>query len=285
MMKLSLGTVQFGLNYGISNSYGTTPENEAFQILDYAAAVGIVTIDTASAYGNAENIIGKYFNQHPGSRFRVISKFKDSDSFLQDSENSLASFKGYLYGYLAHTPQDVLNNDMLQNMLMSFRRENNIKIGVSVYNQIEIEKFLELEILDIIQVPLNLLDHRLIKSGILSDLKSRGVEIHARSAFLQGLIFLSDNRIEKEFPTVKPAISTIKQIALENGYSISDLALQFVNSIPEIDRFIIGVSNLQQLKENIKSLEKPYDISITEQILKEIDFNDEKVLNPALWKN
>ena len=284
-MKLGIGTAQFGLNYGISNTSGMTIENEAFQVLKYAATIGVDTLDTASAYGKAEKIISNYLSQYPSSQFNVVSKFKESDTFLQDSEKSLASFKGSLYGYLAHTPQDVLNSKRLRNLLKEFCSESNVKIGVSVYNQDEIEKLLKLDILDIIQVPLNLLDHRLINSGILSDLKSRGIEIHARSVFLQGLIFLSDNRIEKEFPTVKPAISTIKQIALENGYSISDLALLFVNSISEIDRFIIGVNNLQQLKENIKSLEKPYDKSITEQILNVVDFNDENVLNPALWKN
>ena len=284
-MKLGIGTAQFGLNYGVSNDSGKTPAIDVFKILDYAQSVGIDTIDTASAYGNAEKTIGNYLNRHPGLQFKVVSKFRESELFLQDSKISLATLKECFYGYLAHTPQDVLKSERLRNLLMEFRSESNVKIGVSVYNQVEIEKLLDLEILDIIQVPLNLLDHRLIKSGILSDLKSRGVEIHARSAFLQGLIFLSDNRIEKEFPTVKPAISTIKQIALENGYSISDLALLFVNSISEIDRFIIGVNNLQQLKENIKSLEKPYDKSITEQILNVVDFNDENVLNPALWKN
>ena len=282
-MKLGIGTAQFGLSYGISNNLGITPENEIFQILNYAASVGIETIDTASGYGNAEVIISRYLNQYPDSKFKVVSKFKDETSIAKDAKSSLTSLRSFLYGYLAHTPQTIINNSYLRDVLQKLRKENDIKIGVSVYDQAEIEQLLEYDILDLVQVPLNVLDHRLIKSGILSELKSRGIEVHARSVFLQGLFFLNEEEIEKNFASAHSKLLKIKNIGSVNNLTISDLALLFVNSINEIDKIIVGVNNLSQLEMNVYSLRKKYNNDITKELINEINFNDQRILNPSLW--
>ena len=282
-MKMGIGTAQFGLNYGVSNDFGITLEKEAFRILDYAAEIGVDTIDTAAAYGNSEAIIGKYLKQNPKYLFRVISKFKDAKSFVQDAENSRTLFNGFLYGYLAHSSQEVFTNTRLIGMLTKLRAEHNVKIGVSVYDQFEIEKLIEMDILDIVQVPLNILDHRLIKCGLLAELKKRAVEIHARSIFLQGLLFLSEDRIKKDFSSVESSIKMIRSVAAESKLSVSDLAIQFVNSIPEVDKLIIGVNSKKQLIENEKSLSIKYNKSITKMLLDEIDLGTDRILDPRLW--
>jgi len=284
-LKLGIGTAQFGLNYGISNKLGVTPYNEVAEILDFAIAEGCDTIDTAAAYGTAERIIGSYLSQTNSNCVKVVSKFKSRNSLMSDYNSSKELIKQNLYGYLAHDAAPFINNEELREQAVKLRDLENIRIGASVYSEKEIEELLELRVLDIIQVPINILDHRLIKSGILRELKDHNVEIHVRSVFLQGLFFLPENEISVGFPSAKKAISLVRQLAKENDLTVSDLALLFVNSIPEVDRFIIGVNSPKQLKENFLSLKKSYKNSITQTLLDELNFYDEKVLNPTLWPN
>jgi len=284
-MKLGIGTAQFGLNYGVSNKLGITPYNEVAEILDFAISEGCNTIDTAAAYGTAEGVIGSYLSQTNSDCVKVVSKFKSGDSFEDDYNTSKALLRKNLYAYLAHDAHSIIKNQKLREHLVKLRYLDNIKIGASVYSEKEIEKLLQFGVLDIIQIPLNILDHRMLKSGILEELKSLNVEIHVRSVFLQGLFFLQEEKLKVDFPSVIPALGLLKQIAKENDLTLSDLALLFVNSIPEVDRFIIGVNSLKQLKENLLSLEKSYNYSITQSLLDEISFTDEKILNPALWAN
>ena len=282
-MKLGIGTAQFGLNYGISNKLGVTPYNEVAEILDFAIAEGCDTIDTAAAYGTAERIIGSYLSQTNSNCVKVVSKFKSSDSFEGDYKTSRALLKHNLYGYLAHEANTLIRNKELREQLIKLRDLERVRVGASVYTQKEIEKLLQFSILDVVQIPLNVLDHRLIKSGILKELKNHNIEIHVRSVFLQGLFFLPEQEISVGFPSAKKAIYIVRQLAKENDLSVSDLALLFVNSIPEVDRFIIGVNSRIQLKENFLSLKKSYNCSITQTLLDELNFDDEKILNPTLW--
>ena len=138
--------------------------------------------------------------------------------------------------------------------------------------------------IDIIQLPINVLDHRLIKSGILKKIKKKKIEIHARSIFLQGLFFLSEKKIKTMFPDVLQSIRKIKKIAKANSLKISDLALLFVNNNIYIDKVVIGVNSLNQLKNNINSLKILYNNDISNQILNSIDYTNEETLNPILWK-
>jgi len=284
-MKLGIGTAQFGLNYGVSNKLGITPYNEVAEILDFAISEGCNTIDTAAAYGTAEGVIGSYLSQTNSDCVKVISKFKSGDSFEGDYNTSKVLLGKNLYAYLAHDAHSIIKNQKFREHLVKLRDLDNIKIGASVYSEKEVEKLLQFGVLDIVQIPLNILDHRMIKSGILKELKNQNVEIHVRSVFLQGLFFLPENKITVDFPSVIPALGLLKQIAKVNNLTVSDLALLFVNSIPEVGRFIIGVNNLKQLKENFSSLEKSYNYSITQSLLDELSLTDEKVLNPALWAN
>ena len=74
--KLILGTVQFGLNYGIANSEGKPDLNKVRAILRCAADHGIRILDTAAAYGDSETVIGTVFAEDSAlkNHFQVVSK-------------------------------------------------------------------------------------------------------------------------------------------------------------------------------------------------------------------
>ncbi|MBX7046508.1 MAG: aldo/keto reductase [Ignavibacteria bacterium] len=272
--KIGLGTVQFGLDYGISNKSGRTNSEEVSKILQYASENDIDTLDTASAYGEAEKILGE--NNLDG--FRVISKFmppNEKETIRVQLQQSLEKLKQKnIYGYLAHRPMDVLENPNQWDELLKAKEEKLVtKIGFSLNKPEELTKLLEENFIpDLIQVPYNYFDNRFQEQMI--DLHSKGCEIHTRSAFLQGLFFMESESLSSHFDEVKPEIKNL-QNSIKN---LSGSLLKFVCDCSYIDKVIIGVENLSQLKDNLNGISTAENLPV---ITKNIS---ENILMPSLWQ-
>jgi aryl-alcohol dehydrogenase-like predicted oxidoreductase len=246
--KLGLGTVQFGLAYGISNKDGQTTSLEVSKILKTAQSFGIDVLDSASAYGNSEDILGK----NELSSFKMVSKFMPSGfkpigDQLETSLRNLGLKK--LHGYLAHRPMDILENPSEWDNLLKFKSTSKVdKIGFSLNEPWELEKLIEKGYNpDIVQIPYNYFDRRF--ESLIIELKGKGCEIHSRSTFLQGLFFLSENELPDFFQEVKPLIKDLQQNNLLNG-----ALLKYVLDKKFIDKTIIGVENNRQLIENVENV-------------------------------
>lgn len=272
--KIALGTVQFGLDYGISNLNGKTSSKEVSKILDYAKKYGIDTLDTASAYGESESVLGKHHTDH----FNIVSKFINvrtpSDLKKQLNNTLLALNQDKVYGYLAHRPEEIIKNKVLWETLLNFKREKKVlKIGFSLNTLKDVEA-LEKEyfIPDLIQVPYNYFDYRF--ENYIKDLKKKyGTEIHTRSTFLQGLFFINPEDLDQFF---KPVLDELKRLR-KNKYMVSQL-LQFVLNKPFIDKVVIGVNNSDQLSQNLKS------IFVNCDALTNIDIEiPERIITPSFW--
>ena len=207
--KLGLGTVQWGINYGISNLSGITSKNEVKKILNKARSENIKLIDTASQYGDAEEVLGL----NNLKEFKVITKtnkFSKNTILKSDQElfklNFLKSLEklsiNSAYGLLIHNVDDLFKEGGINiiKCLKSLQEKRLVeKIGVSIYNTYQIKKTLEIFKPDIIQLPINVFDNRLIRNGTLRYLSDKNIEIHARSIFLQGLCFIETNKLNKYF--------------------------------------------------------------------------------------
>jgi aryl-alcohol dehydrogenase-like predicted oxidoreductase len=264
--KIGLGTVQFGIPYGISNKYGQTSELEVSSILKKAREVGINTLDTANAYGASERVFG----QNKIADFKIVSKFlrqHPSQTISDILKESLTNLNiTALYGYMAHRPMDVVENPILWNELNRLKQNGIIqKIGFSFNEIFEIEEVLKLGFTpDIIQVPYNYFDNRFEK--YMQELKSKGCEIHTRSAFLQGLFFVDINGLSSFFDEIKPIIEGLQK-------KIEDLPtalLQFCINKPFIDKVIFGVNTIDQFKSNIQGISKN---------LSPLPINTKKIMN------
>jgi len=271
--KIGLGTVQFGIPYGISNKRGQTSPSEVAKILETARVKKVQLIDTASAYGNAEKILGR----NDLSSFKVVSKFmppKDGNSLSHQLEQSLYDLQiSSLYGYLAHRPSNLAKNPSTWEDLKTLKEKRFVqKIGFSMNEPGELEALLKLNIQpDIIQVPFNYFDRRF--KDMMISLKRDGCEIHSRSTFLQGLFFMDIDQLDSYFDELIPEIKRL-QIKFEN---LAGVLLNFVLVQPFIDRVIIGVENRKQFIKNIDSLS-------TFNPLPELTGNiSESLLNPSNW--
>tara|TARA_B100000073_G_C23739313_1_gene573217 strand:- start:2832 stop:3710 length:879 start_codon:yes stop_codon:yes gene_type:complete len=281
--KIAIGTAQFGLDYGIANQNGKVNINEIRLILDFAHNNNINTLDTAKAYGNSEKSIGRYLKQRPHS-WNIITKINDGDvsivEQIQDSKEKLTVFPNII---LAHSANLFLD-PIFQSRLKEIKdKELSISIGVSLYSEEEINQMLDSKIKpDVIQLPMNILDTRLYRSGVLSKLIDREIEIHVRSAFLQGLFYLSQDQLKSRFNDVVPYVNKLESIAEGNGLKLSELALLWLVSLEEISKVVIGVDNADQLKMHLIALEKRVDTSVFEEVLS-VHYENETILNPSLW--
>ena len=271
--KLGLGTVQFGVDYGISNTKGKTDSAEIEKILDYAGKNSIAYIDTASAYGNAEKMLGSF----DLTSFRVISKFMppNQGSIKDELEKSLKNLGlGKVYAYLAHRPEELLKNPEQWFDLKELKKQSKVeKIGYSLNSLEELDSLLQKNMEpDLIQVPYNLFDRRFERHIV--ELKKNGCEIHVRSAFLQGLFFIEPKNLPVYFKSVKNVISDLQN---EFGENLSGALLNFALEKEFIDVVVVGVENVNQLSQNLKN------IAIKQPVKTRIPVVAEKILVPSLW--
>ncbi len=290
-MKLGLGTVQFGMDYGISNPGGKTDPDEVMRILDVAVRNRIRIVDTAALYGTSEEVLGKALPANHG--FSIVTKtpvFSGAD-ITADSANLVdQTFQRSLtnmglpsvYGLLAHDTDDVLarGGHLLLEKMQELKQRGQVqKIGVSVYRAEQINRVLDRFAIDIIQLPLNVFDQRLLQSGHLVKLKKAGIEIHARSVFLQGLLLMEPASLPSYFDSIRTHLARYHERLRNQGLTPVQGALGFVAGLDAVDIVLCGVNNHRQL-EDICSQWKTCDTDM----FSEFAVFDEGIVNPSRWR-
>lgn len=277
--RLGIGTVQFGQAYGVSNTHGQVPRAEVKLILELAARTRIGLLDTAANYGEAEAVLGGN-DLRP---FRIVSKTRGVQhgvhAVIARARQSVRTL-GAVDLLLVHAAKDLLgpSGATLWRSLQVLKAEGIIGgIGISAYVADDPVMLAERFRPDAMQLPFSLLDQRLLQDGSLARLKQLGVEIHARSLFLQGLLFMSE--LPEKLSTAGPLLAKAKAEIACAGTTPLAAALGFVLSRPEVDVAVVGMTGLPQLQEIITAALSP---------LPDLDWRacalqDERVLTPSLW--
>ena len=287
-MNLAIGTAQFGLDYGISNSAGKVKLPEIKKIIKLASDSGIDTIDTAMAYGNSEELLGKCNLEN----FKIVTKIgaihelenKIENWILNEVYLSLEKLKlNNIYGLLLHRPHELLSKkgEILFHSILNLKKLGLVKrIGISIYSIDELISIVNNYDIDIVQLPLNIFNREAIKNDILKVLKRRGIEIHARSCFLQGLLLMEQKNIPIKFKKWSTLFVDWHEWLIKNDISPAQGCLSFLNSIEEIDKVVVGVENVQQLQELI-NYSSVHSISEFPNLI----CNDQQLINPSNWKD
>ena len=288
--KLSIGTVQFGMQYGVANNLKKTDVRHVVKILDTAHKEGINALDTAPIYGNSEVVLGEALC---GQNWNITTKIPPceedvvSASYLKTIKKSLCHSLLSLGvqivdGLLVHNCDDLFKPGG-RDIFFELKKLQSLglikKIGVSVYTKDQILRVLDNFDIDLIQLPINILDQRLIHSGCLEKLNKKGVEIHARSVFLQGLLLMPLNMIPDYFSPIIKNIKNFNEDANSLSMTALELALNYVVSIHEVDRVIVGVNTVQHI-EDITSCKFK---EITLKDFRGLSVKDPNFLNPSLW--
>ena len=261
MSKIALGTVQFGMNYGISNTTGQVSSGEIANILDFCKSNGIDTLDTAQGYGESEKVL----SQFDLSSFKVITKLI-GDARLETSLENLKLQS--VYGLMFHRENEC--NDETWKIFELYKSQGLVKkIGVSVYTPKTLESLIEKYPIEIVQFPMNILDQSFVP--ILPKLKEKNIEVYTRSTFLQGLLLM--DRIPEFFNPVKEKIASVPKPRLEH-------TLNFGKQQKDVDKMVLGVTRLQDLQEIVEA----YSKYIPETDYSQYVITDEKYINPSMWQ-
>jgi aryl-alcohol dehydrogenase-like predicted oxidoreductase len=279
-MALGLGTVQFGQAYGVSNRHGQVPSAEAAAILALARDAGIATLDTAANYGEAETVLAALDT----TGFRIITKTiglsHGLDAVLARARQSAMALKADTL--LVHAVGDLkgADGDRLWQALVELRGQGVFRrIGLSAYVADDPVGLGERFRPDVMQIPFSLLDQRLLANGSLARLKALGVELHARSLFLQGLLFLPPSQLPEKLKHAAPQLTALHTRLAETGLTPLAAALGFVLAQPQIDVALVGVTSRNELADILAAAKQP---------LPDFDWqacalNDEIVLTPSRW--
>lgn len=258
--QLCLGTAQFGLAYGITNNNGQVSEAEVGQLLFEADNAGICWLDTAQAYGNAEEVLGR---QLPANHcFHFISKLPAQPQPMFSAQDVEAWDQAFhescqrlgvqsLDALLLHAPADLSKpgGQHLEAWLLSLRQQGLVqRVGVSVYSANDLDG-VNPALLDLVQLPLSLYDQRALLDGTLTRLRARGTAIHARSLFLQGLLLTPTSQwpawVSAE---VRAHQQALEALADQRGCQLIDLALGFAREQLDLEAVVLGVCSSQELR-------------------------------------
>lgn len=286
-MKLALGTVQFGLNYGIANQRGQISREDAKAIVNLARQAKVDTLDTAIAYGESEYCLGEL----GVADFKVVTKLPSiPDNLLdvaqwieQQTHDSLARLGvSRVYGLLLHRSQQLVGSTGIPiiQALESLKASGCVeKIGVSIYAPDELETVIQACSIDLIQAPMSLLDRRLEQTGWLSRLKELGIQVHARSVFLQGLLLMQRKEIPDKFaPWQRLWARWYDWLDAHPDISPAQACIDFVSAISEVNRIVVGVDSVTQFKELLDATQKPVNFTYPD-----LACTDEMLLHPSNW--
>ncbi|MBR2143779.1 aldo/keto reductase [Anaerovibrio sp.] len=296
-MELCLGTVQFGMDYGIKGQKQPSVE-QAVDMLDYATQNGINTIDTANAYGSAEDVVGAFLEKKTIARDKlfIVSKFRPNllDDVGQDKyyeimrnnlENTLSRLHtAYLDSYLLHSARYIFDDEIIDTLNRLKADGLAERVGVSVYEPEEAKKCIERPNVDFMQLPYSIFDQRMEKAGVFEYAKNNNIQIHSRSAFIQGLILMEEDEIPPFLSKAKPIVRKISLLCNRHGISRIALAMNYVKQQSRISHLVFGVDNIEQLRENIKLFEEDISVAVVDDIAKEFRNIEADIVMPSLWK-
>lgn len=296
-MRLCLGTVQFGLDYGIIGQ--KKPDLEyAVRCLDYATQNGISAIDTAKAYGTAEEVVGTFIGRHTVSRNdlfistklvpNLLDKYREEqyrEVVKSELENQLKTLHlDYVDAYLFHSARYAFNEAALEALGFVTQVGLAKKVGVSVYDPEEAKACFRNPYVNFLQAPYSIFDHRMKEAGVFEKEAYGDCEIHTRSAFIQGLIALNPEQIPPFLSKAEPIVKKIDKICSENGYNRVELAMAYIKKEEAITHLVFGVDSLEQLKEDIELFQKDVPLELLNQMEDEFKDIEAGIVMPSLWK-
>ena len=295
IQRMVLGTAQLGMPYGIANRTGQPNLRVATAIVRSAWDHGIREYDTAQAYGQSEEILGRALREAVvGDEVKVITKLdplldlNDSAKIMTSVRKSL-SLLGIrsLYCLMLHREEHLeLWSQGLKQILQGFVRKGLTEnLGVSVYSPKMAVLALNTDGIDMIQIPSNILDRRFEKAGVFQLAGNNGKRIYVRSVFLQGLLFMDSERVPANMQFAVEVLKKLGDFSQETGLSKQELALGYVRQAYPQAKVVLGVETPAQISGNLKSWETTLPVGFVERVQEEFGYVEERILNPALWPN
>lgn len=286
---LSLGTAALGMDYGVVSPTRQPSEAAADAVLERAWALGVRTIDTARAYGQAEARIGVWRERSGHAPF-IVTKIPalpdgSDDDFVERSlRASCAALRtGRVELCLLHRAGD-LHRRGVAATLRALQRDGAIGgFGVSAYEAAEINSALNVEGLAAVQAPASLLDRRLIEAGILARARAQGVLVFARSVFLQGVLFIAPERLPAFLRPLSPTLARLAAVAGRAGVSLAALSLASLRASGAVDSIVIGATSAEEIEIDVRLADTAIEPGLIAEACAAVRIDDPACLDPRRW--
>ncbi len=294
--RMMLGTVQWGMQYGVANRTGQPTHGQVREIMELALAEGINCFDTAAAYGNSEDVLGQLLGELAvQDQVCVVTKVRpltveertDPARGAKAAEDSVAASRHklgleQLPLVLLHRPEDVVCQSTLQRLQ---KRGWIGQWGVSCDHQPDVSlQLLRDDDVSALQIPASLLDRRHLEAGLLAAAEARGVCLFVRSLYLQGLLTMPTEEIPAHLQDIHPARQQLEQIAETAGLPLRELALRYFLSISGVTSLVVGVETVTQLRSNLEIVNRGPLPQVVQQALEAFRPNlEESLITPSLW--
>ncbi len=291
---LTLGTVQLGLAYGVNNDSGMPTFEQSSAILNTALDSGIVSFDTARAYGESERVLGRFFKDCSRERTIIskvlitdVDKAALKDRMFADVRDSLGRLGIEKLPFLKLHNESMLikYGDAVISALHDLKREGLVDgIGVSFSDKARLLELADGAGFDCVQIPANMFDNKEITDGTLSALAKQGVAVFVRSLYLQGLFFKDTDALPEKIKSAKPALDRLHALSRECGVSMAEMAITFIRDTEGITSLVLGCDNSEQLLESVSLVGAPrMSDSLREEILKISEQIEPIVVRPWEW--
>lgn len=292
--SLTLGTVQFGLAYGINNDKGMPSFEESSKIIDTALSAGIVSFDTARSYGESEKVLGRYFANESRERtiitkvlFEDVEKSEVKDTLFSQLEEAKVKLGVEKIPFIKLHREGMLEKygDTLVRAMQDAKAEGLVGgVGVSFSDKTKILELTDGCGFDVIQIPANIFDNKEIVNGTVKHLADGGAEVMIRSVYLQGLFFKDTNTLEGKIKCAKAPLDKLHALANDAGVSMAELAITFIRDTEGISSLILGCDTPEQLLESVSLINEPkMDKSVRDEALKIASEIDPIVIRPWEW--
>ena len=294
--KMTLGTVQLGMNYGINNISGTPNKESSFAILNKAYDCGVTMLDTSDDYGNSEEIIGDFLKEYKTKNFSICTKFKltnnvQGDVYTTIKDSALRSISklniDHIDIFMSHTEQDYINySSEMIDALSRLKKEGIIlNSGLSLSRKNLLTEIVKYGGFDAIQIPLNIFDNKELLNGDIRETADAGVMVFVRSIYLQGLFFKNPQQLsETKLSCAIPYLEILNRIAKKYNMTVQQLAFLFMRDHYGVDSLVIGSETADQVDKNAElfDLEKLTD-DVFDDIKNHFYNVDEFVISPWKW--
>jgi aryl-alcohol dehydrogenase-like predicted oxidoreductase len=291
--RLVLGTAQLGMPYGIANSTGKPDFETAVEIVKTAWESGIREFDTAQAYGESEAVLGNAFlSLGISNDVKVITKLDPKLEPHQEQKIKRAVERSLerlhipsLYGLLLHREAwlDSFSHG-LEKTLTALVQDGVVSyLGVSLYTPVKALRALAADIMDMIQVPANILDRRFTDAGVFDLARETGKQVYIRSVFLQGLLLMKPEELPANMAFAKPTLNKLDNLCGQYNYSRQEIALLYIKWKYPQAKIIIGAERPTQLEQNLIIWKNNFTSILGINEVDSWPMVGERVINPSLW--
>lgn len=293
--RLMLGTVQFGMPYGVANRSGQPGYEEVREIVSTALSGGVNCFDTAAAYGTSEEVMGRVLTElKVMDDVLVVTKVRALEAAeLQDSQAAQRAIVESVEAsrrklrleclplVLFHREADAAFLDVLRDLQ---RRGWIREIGVSCDHAPQPALDFIHHGVDALQIPGNLLDPRQLRSEVPARAEQAGVKLFVRSAYLQGLLVMPETEIPESLSPAIPVRRRLAELASAAGLGMAELALRYVLSITGVTSVVVGVETVKQMSDNLELFDRgPLESSLLAAVTAAVPDLPEAVITPRLW--